>query len=168
MDEMIESPVPINQRPLEEFVELTNSYFFSWPKNGNLYFNKNLLLIWLITFPIFLLVASGSYSINKDIYLLSFMATLSSSIVPLMLIIRQFLGWNYVYRRLLSEIIAYEETDWHDGQIWKKPDTWKTRDKLIANEQVFPIINNIRNSLVVFVLFIILTSLMIILLYKNL
>lgn len=30
-------------------------------------------------------------------------------------------GWSYVGDRLLSAVVAYEETGWYDGQMWVKP-----------------------------------------------
>ena len=31
MDELVSCPVPPEQRPLEEFQQLSESWFFSWP-----------------------------------------------------------------------------------------------------------------------------------------
>ena len=49
--------------------------------------------------------------------------------------------------RLLSSYISYEESDLHDGQKWEKPETWKSRDLLIANHEVLPILNTLKLSI---------------------
>ena len=52
-------PVPKEQQPTNEFVELSKSNIFSWPKT-----KKSLILVlikfWLATFVLFLVISSGS------------------------------------------------------------------------------------------------------------
>ena len=52
-------PVPREQQPTNEFIELSKSKVFSWPKT-----KKSLILIltkfWLGTFVLFLVISSGS------------------------------------------------------------------------------------------------------------
>ncbi len=156
MEDIILSPVPTQQRPTVEFTELSNSYFFSWPIKSSYYLNKHITIIWIISFPIFFIIASGSPSLKNNLYYWIILSILCSSLVPLLLISRQFLGWNYIYRRLLSNKIIYEESDWHDGKVWVKPDTWKSRDQLIAKQEVVPIIANIKSSFLYLILMILL------------
>ena len=68
-------------------------------------------------------------------------------ILPLLIHTRQYLGWNYIYKRLLSEKIIYEESGWYDGQIWEKPIEWREKELLIAQHEVKPIINEIIKAL---------------------
>ena len=144
MQSSIQSPVPKEQIPLNEFIELSSSFFFSWPKKGTIVLCKNLSLSWFLTLPIFLIICTGSYSIKGDIGKILIISFISSLVVPLVILIRQFLGWNYICSRLKSHHIFYEESDWHDGQSWEKPKAWKIRDNLIATEEVSPILSLIR------------------------
>ena len=64
---MIDSPVPYDQRPIEEFIELRDSYFFSWPTKSDNSLYKNILIFWTISLPIFFIVVSGSYTIKNNI-----------------------------------------------------------------------------------------------------
>ena len=139
-------PVPKEQQPTNEFIELSKSRIFSWPKS-----KKSLILIlirfWLATFFLFLIISSGSIyfesSFTKYI-LLSFFSSLS---IPLLISIRLYLGWNYVFKRLTSEKVEYEETGWYDGQTWIKPLNLKEKESLIASIEVKPIINNLIQTL---------------------
>ena len=139
-------PVPREQQPTNEFIELSKSKIFSWPKS-----KKSLILIlirfWLATFFLFLIISSGSIyfesSFTKYI-LLSFFSSLS---IPLLISIRLYLGWNYVFKRLTSEKVEYEETGWYDGQTWIKPLNLKEKESLIASIEVKPIINNLIQTL---------------------
>ena len=135
-------PVPKEQQPTNEFLELSNSKIFSLAKTKK-NFSIILISIWLIAFLIFLVISSGSTFFKTYILkyiLLSFFGSLS---VPLLITIRLLLGWIHIYKRLTSEIIEYEESGWYDGQIWIKPIELKEKESLIASIEVKPILKNI-------------------------
>ena len=135
-------PVPKEQQPTNEFLELSNSKIFSLAKTKKK-FSIILISIWLIAFLIFLVISSGSTFFKTYILkyiLLSFFGSLS---VPLLITIRLLLGWIHIYKRLTSEIIEYEESGWYDGQIWTKPIELKEKESLIASIEVKPILKNL-------------------------
>ena len=135
-------PVPKEQQPTNEFLELSNSKIFSLAKTKK-NFSIILISIWLIAFLIFLVISSGSTFFKTYILkyiLLSFFGSLS---VPLLITIRLLLGWIHIYKRLTSEIIEYEESGWYDGQIWTKPIELKEKESLIASIEVKPILKNL-------------------------
>ena len=136
-------PVPKEQQPTNEFLELSNSKIFSLAKTKK-NFSIILISIWLIAFLIFLVISSGSTFFKTYILkyiLLSFFGSLS---VPLLITIRLLLGWIHIYKRLTSEIIEYEESGWYDGQIWIKPIELKEKETLIASIEVKPILKNLK------------------------
>ena len=135
-------PVPKEQQPTNEFIELSNSRIFALPKSNKKYLFI-LGLVWAITFFIFLVISSGSvyFSINLTKYLL--ISFFSSLLGPLLITIRLFLGWNHIYTRLNSESVEYEESGWYDGQIWIKPPALKEKESLIASLEVKPILENL-------------------------
>ena len=147
MEENTFSPVPNNQIPHQEFIELKNSLFFSWPSKTIFTLYKSLFIFWLISYPLFFLVSSGSFYLQSNTFMLISVSFLVSIFTPLVLLFRQYLGWNYISMRLLATYISYEESDWHDGQNWQKPETWKARDLLVANNEVSPILNTIKFSI---------------------
>ena len=135
-------PVPKEQQPTNEFIELSTSRIFSWPKT-----KKSLILVlikfWLGAFVLFLVVSSGSVYFKTSTLkyiLLSFFSSLS---IPLLLSIRLYLGWNHVFKRLISEKVEYEESGWYDGQIWEKPLVLREKESLIASIEVKPILKNL-------------------------
>ena len=135
-------PVPKEQQPTNEFLELSNSMIFAWPKSTKKYLFV-LISIWFITFLFFLIIASGSvyFSTNYIKYLLiCFFSSLSG---PLLITIRLLLGWNHIYKRLNSEKVEYEESGWYDGQTWIKPIALKEKESLIASLEVKPILRNL-------------------------
>ena len=135
-------PVPLEQQPTNEFIELSRSVIFSWPKT-----KKSLIIVlfkfWIGTFILFLVISSGSIYFKKSILkyiLLSFFSSLS---IPFLISLRLYLGWNHVFKRLNSESVEYEESGWYDGQVWLKPLVLKERESLIASNEVKPILKNL-------------------------
>jgi len=135
-------PVPREQQPTNEFIELSKSKIFSWPKT-----KKTLILIlikfWVGAFVLFLVISSGSVYFKTSLLkyiLLSFFGSLS---IPLLISIRLYLGWNHVFKRLTSEKVEYEESGWYDGQVWIKPLVLKEKESLIASIEVKPILKNL-------------------------
>ena len=59
-------PVPNDQQPTNEFIELSKSKIFSWPKT-----KKSLVFVlikfWLGTFILFFIISSGSVYFQKSI-----------------------------------------------------------------------------------------------------
>ena len=135
-------PVPREQQPTNEFIELSKSKIFSWPKT-----KKSLILIlikfWVGAFVLFLVISSGSVYFKTstlEYILLSFFSSLS---IPLLITIRLYLGWNHIFKRLSSEKVEYEESGWYDGQVWEKPLVLREKEILIASIEVKPILRNL-------------------------
>jgi len=135
-------PVPREQQPTYEFIELSKSKIFSWPKT-----KKSLILVlikfWVGAFVLFLIISSGSVYFKTSLlryFLLSFFSSLS---IPLLISIRLYLGWNHIFYRLISEKVEYEESGWYDGQVWEKPLVLKEKESLIASIEVKPILRNL-------------------------
>lgn len=155
-------PVPKDQQPTNEFIELSKSKIFTWPKSKKS-FSFILLQFWMGTFFIFVVISSGSVyfeTATLRYILLSFFSSLS---LPFLFSIRLYLGWNHIFKRLTSEKVEYEESGWYDGQIWIKPIKLKEKESLIASLEVKPILKNLIQILSI----IIIVALIGILLFQN-
>ena len=147
MVEAVACPVPPEQRPLEEFEQLSRSWFFSWPAGEFPHLRRALLISWLMLLPISTLVASGSWTLRNDPARLVAAGAVAALVLPLLLLMRQWLGWTYVMKRLLAETVDYEESGWDDGQIWEKPLSWRERDLLVARYEVRPILGRLGRAM---------------------
>ena len=101
-------PVPIKQRPLNEFNSIRNSWIISWPLLEKNIFYRKLLFSWILIMPISLTISYGSIYLKNNIFDLGFTSLTASIIFPTLLVVRQWLSWLYVYKRLNSENIEYE------------------------------------------------------------
>ena len=135
-------PVPKEQQPTNEFIELSNSIFFSWPKSKKSLISV-LIKFWVGAFILFLVISSGSIYFKTSALKYIFLSFFGSLSIPLLISLRLYLGWNHVFKRLTSERIEYEESGWYDGQIWIKPLVLKEKESLIASNEVKPILKNL-------------------------
>jgi len=135
-------PVPKDQQPSNEFIELSRSVIFSWPKT-----KSSLILVlikfWAGAFVLFLVISSGSVYFKTSLLKYILISLFSSLSIPLLISIRLYLGWNHVFKRLISERVEYEESGWYDGQVWVKPLVLKEKESLIASLEVKPILKNL-------------------------
>ena len=146
-------PVPKEQQPTNEFLELSNSKVFALPKSSKK-FSIILISTWLVAFLIFLVISTGSTYFHTYLLKYIFLSFFGSLSIPLLITIRLFLGWTHIYKRLTSEIIEYEESGWYDGQIWNKPIELKEKESLIASIEVKPILKNLAQVTSVIISFI--------------
>jgi len=159
-------PVPPDQRPLNEFNSIRNSWIISWPFLEKSIFYRKLILSWFFITPISFTISYGSDYLKNNIFELAFVSLTASIVLPILLLTRQWLSWIYIYKRLNSETIEYEESGWYDGQIWEKPIEWRAKDLLIAQHQIKPILNHLE-TIILLLLSVILLSLLFILLRMN-
>lgn len=148
---MIESsvsvcPVPAEQQPLNEYEELKSSAFFRTCTLDGWQYIKKLVVIWGLSWVIAGPVVAASFAPYKHTpqFILGGAAVASLGVV--LTLVRLYLGWYYVYNRLVSPTIFYEESGWYDGQTWAKPKEVLTRDRLIVTYQVQPILQRLQKT----------------------
>ena len=142
-------PVPPNQRPLNEFNSIRNSWIISWPFLERSIFYRKLIFSWFFITPISFIISYGSDYLKNNIFDLAFVSLTASLSLPILLLTRQWLSWVYIYKRLNSETIEYEESGWYDGQIWEKPIEWRAKELLIAQHQIKPILNHLEVIMII-------------------
>ena len=139
-------PVPQEQQPTNEYQQLQESWFFSWATDKLSQYITKLLSVGLATSIIAAPIAATSFLPRK--YPLKFLLSCTGgSILMIVLVLSQlYLGWVYVKDRLYQEEIFYEESGWYDGQTWLKPKSMLSRDRLIVNYEILPIIARLKKT----------------------
>ena len=137
-------PVPADQLPLNEYKSLKESWFFGWSGEGQKPFLIRIGALWLLGGLVSLPIAASSFD-PADTLVHCLLATGGGGFfLPSLVLIRLYLGWSYVYRRLHSETVYYEETGWYDGQSWQKPIQDLAQDRLVSTYQVLPILQRLK------------------------
>jgi hypothetical protein len=145
-------PVPQQQRPINEYLSLKESFGFSWTTENEKIFYTTSLKIYCGVLILFILTFNNTTTSPINIITYSILSVTS---ILFIFYLRIYLGWNYVYTRLMQATVAYEESGWYDGQIWVKTPEILIKDKLAGQYQVKPILNKITNILSIFLFFII-------------
>lgn len=141
-------PVPKEQRPINEYMELVQSNFFNWPVLPESLYTQKIVKAFITCFVICLPFSSLFFSINQSPGKFAAVNSSISTILFLFIIIRLLLGWNYIKHRLYKPTIFYEESGWYDGRVWVKSKNILVQDRLIHAYQVVPAIQKLNNTLI--------------------
>ena len=141
-------PVPLEQRPVNEFRELSESQYFRWATLKGWGFFQPLAVAFAAAFLISAPTAAASYAINDYPLQWFLISTAGATLIPFFLLVRLYLGWNYIRNRLLAPKIFYEESGWYDGQMWEKTTDFLNQDKLIVTYEVQPIVKKLQQALI--------------------
>lgn len=139
-------PVPIEQQPINEYQELSESWFFRWANQPIVSYLKPILILWLIGAVLALPVAAVSFPFAKYPLKLVISVAIGANVFPALALLRLWLGWIYVRDRLSQSQIFYEESGWYDGQTWEKPEEVLQRDRLIVTYQIQPLLKRLHRT----------------------
>jgi hypothetical protein len=104
---------------------------------------------WLIVLPLTMLVASGSVPLRHNLPRLVVAGAVAGLVVPLLMLLRQWLGWTNLQKRLMATAVDYEESGWYDGQVWEKPLAWREQDLLVATHEVKPVLERLQQAMAI-------------------
>nr|YP_009398274.1 hypothetical protein [Thaumatella adunca]ARW67460.1 hypothetical protein [Thaumatella adunca] len=136
-------PVPFDQQPLNEYLSLRQSWLFSWSiSKKNKFINGLIFILFIILFCVSCCLKI--LIVPYNIFIILLLDFFISNLILFILFIRLYLGWSYIFKRLLSATVFYEESGWYDGQVWIKTSEYLIQDRLIGLYQVMPFILRIR------------------------
>ena len=139
-------PVPDEQRPVNEYQELTESWFFSWVTLDWPAYLAKLAWVWgwscLVSAPL----AAASFAPLKYPVQFALCATAGAGFILGLALLRLYLGWFYVRSRLANPTVVYEESGWYDCQSWPKTPEVLAQDQLIVNYELEPILRRLRQT----------------------
>jgi Conserved in the green lineage and diatoms 27 len=139
-------PIPFDQQPFNEYLNLKKNILFNWSTK-----NFRTFIIKLIIIFIYIICLGSSIYLSMVYYgnlriKLSyiFYGIISAICIIEFILIRLYLGWSYVLKRLLNATVFYEESGWYDGQFWVKPANILIQDRLIGIYYIMPILEKIK------------------------
>ena len=139
-------PVPQEQQPDYEYKQLQESWFFSWATLHPADYVKKMLWVGFAFSAISAPIAAVSFLPTE--YPIKFALSAIAGILffTSLLLSQLYFGWSHVRNRLYQDRISYEESGWYDGQIWLKPESRLTRDRLIVSYEIQPIIDRLKKT----------------------
>jgi len=144
---VIQCPVPKDQRPLNEYNELKNSFGFRWTiEPPQIFFKTLIVLLLYILFTVTFFI-SNMHDWKYNVFQLLLWIVSSSFTILTILLLRFYLAWEYIYNRLMNASVNYEESGWYDGQTWIKTNEILIQDRLIGSYEVLPILHRLRLTL---------------------
>lgn len=137
-------PVPAEQQPINEYQELKESWFFRWATLELRGYLKPIVILWGLSWLVVAPVAAVSFPPGKYFIQFCLSGAAGAMVIPVLALIRLYLGWVYVCNRLSQATVFYEESGWYDGQVWQKPEEVLQRDRLIVTYQIRAILQRLQ------------------------
>lgn len=153
-------PVPFDQQPLNEYEALKKSFIFSWSTENLQTFSSKLIILFSLISLICIIVNLLIVTIIKFSTSTVISIFLFSGLIVEIVLIRLYLGWSYILKRLSSATVFYEESGWYDGQLWIKSADLLTQDRLVGIYQVEPLLERIKKIFIVNSIFLIILLLL--------
>lgn len=149
-------PVPTEQQPINEYQELQESWFFHWATLNTRGFIKPIVVLWALSWLVSGPVSAVSFPFSKYPVQFLLFGAAGAMLIPILALVRLYLGWIYVCDRLAKATVFYEESGWYDGQVWTKPEEVLQRDNLIVTYQLKSLLRRLQITFgVILLLFII-------------
>jgi hypothetical protein len=139
--------VPMDQRPVNEFLDVTSQPMFGWAstQSGNVGLLLRLLILYGIMFATVCYPIAGATYTQSGFEIQKIVAAnVGDLLFILFILIRLYSGWAYIGSRLTSSVIEYEETGWYDGDFERKSKTELARDRMLYTNQVQPVVERLR------------------------
>jgi hypothetical protein len=137
-------PVPKYQRPLSEYNDLKDSLTFAWSQTELYSFSKTLLVFFICLVFLTSIIVTNNYDWEKNKATSLLQIIVSALGIFTLWLLRLYLGWEYIYKRLMNATVTYEESGWYDGQTWIKTNEVLIQDRLIGLYEVLPIMDRLR------------------------
>jgi hypothetical protein len=142
-------PIPEGQKPINEYISLKDNFLTNLltfkDKKKYIQFYSFLL------FFFFFLLDTNNFHLNlpKIVSLTIFLTNL----IVLIFSISIFNRWKNLENRFNNSRIVYEEGSWYDAQIWEKPFLLIKNDRLILNQKIIPVLQQLLGNIFNLVLF---------------
>ncbi|PZU92979.1 MAG: DUF1230 domain-containing protein [Pseudanabaena sp.] len=151
-------PVPKEQQPLNEYIELKEAFFYRWAKLSRSQYLQVIFKMWLGFAIVFAPVAMSIQSPSRHPWEFICVASIGGAVGLVLPVLLMLSGWGHVKQRLSSAKIFYEESGWYDGQTWEKPTADLEKDRLLVSYEINPIMSRLQKTILGIVIFLTLTG----------
>jgi Conserved in the green lineage and diatoms 27 len=142
--------IPPEQRPFNEYQQLRSSFFFRWATLEPRLFGAGIAGVWIGSWILSGPISAWSFPPLRLPFHFFLGGVAGSGVLLGLVLLRLYLGWSYIHKRLSSACVHYEESGWYDGSFWNKPPEDIAKDRLIVEYQVAPILRRLQRTLTIF------------------
>ena len=142
-------PVPVEQIPIKQYEGMSESWFYSWGARSLKGYVLPIVVLWISSWLVVGPMAAVSFVPGKETPQFLISASLGALLLPVLVLVQLYIGWQHVCDRLSQKSVFYEESGWYDGQMWEKPEEVYNRDRLIADYQVKPLMLRMQKTFAV-------------------
>jgi len=142
-------PVPSEQQPLQEYEQMRAAWLYRWAMLAPAPYWRKLGWIWAWSWLAAGPIAAASFAPARAPVQFAIAGGVGAALPVVLVLLRIYSGWAYVCDRLARDAVPYEESGWYDGQTWVKPPEVLTRDRLVAEYQVQPLLRRLRATFAV-------------------
>ena len=141
------SPVPINQQPVYQYRNLQEKKFFRWAVLNSSIYAAKLSAVWTVGFLFTLYAITISYRQYNIIIIDLLWGMTFGNIAVIFCLLKLYTVWLCIYSGLIKSKIVYEIPRLRKTTTWQKPQLMMLRDRLIARIQVRPILQRLKQTL---------------------
>lgn len=143
-------PVPEEQKPINEYLQLTENSLTKWVTLSNQEYKKTIFSFFFSSFCFFSILTI--FNLENNFYVIDWIVKniLFTSLTLLLLLGTNYFRWQTIENKLKKSRLFYEEASWYDGQIWEKPFSIIKNDQLLSTQKIKPILQRIiRTNLII-------------------
>lgn len=151
MDLFFFCPIPDDQKPISEYIELKENSINNWVLSSKENYTKSLQFFFLLFFSMLFFLFFPFFqflNFNQDHIWQEFFFSLFDIFFYSIALLNFFLcviffRWFELNRRLKKSRLFYEEGSWYDGKSWNKPLSLIKNEKLFSFQKVEPILQRL-------------------------
>jgi hypothetical protein len=145
-------PVPNDQKPLNEYIELKENPLTNWANISKKNYKSKISSLGLFFIIFFFCLpftfAESFIEINqKNVFKSQFNNFLFIISFCSLFFLLNLVNWLELNKRFRNPELSYEEGSWYDGKIWKKPFSLMKNEKLISVQKIEPIIQQLKSNI---------------------
>jgi hypothetical protein len=139
-------PVPENQKPTSQYVQLKEGAFTSWATLPYKKYQVKNIRTFITLFMITSFFHPFFWDKNENFWSVFFQNFLISNFLFSFCFLILLQRWKQIDTNFQKTTIFYEESSWYDGETWEKPSIVLKNDRLISSQKLVPIINRLFNT----------------------
>lgn len=160
MDLFFFCPIPDDQKPISEYLELKENSINNWVLTSKQNYTKSLQIFFFVFFSVIFFFFFPFFQFN-NFHQDQIWQKLATSVITIFFytfftvnffLFFVFFRWFELNKRLKKSRLFYEEGSWYDGKIWNKPFPLIKNEKLVSFQKVEPILQRLISTILSFLI----------------